>query len=989
MNDPYLVSSPAELAHLAAEVNGGNEFRGCYFRLTRDIDLKGLDWTPIGSPSAQFRGRLDGDGHAIVNMSVNLPEREEVGLFGRMNGCVSDLYIQAANVHGKNCAGTLAARNDGAIRNVTSRGVVRAGEACAGGLVGCNDGTIENASSSGVVRGESLLGGLVGDNGGLVRYSVSKVDVTGGEESVGGVTGINSGKLENVVSFGSVEGSYRVGGLSGFNEGTAENCAAYGVAVGVEVVGGLVGDNRGSVLNCLSSGGVRGVDIAGGLVGFNTGEVVNSIFDLQGSGMDAGVGWDRTDGSNVSATGLDTRSATDPRGAAAALGNGWMFSHGHYPKPDVRVEACHRNAAEDSVLSGVPLYFEAGDSSSGVTGSFTVPTRVKGAFIEWSASPGAIVVDSSGRARIVSPGVRDVTLTAVADDERKIFNLTILEKEEPGAGGRKAIAGNFAGGDGSVEQPYRIAEADQLAYLARLVNGGDDCEGIHFKLVNDIDLSCEAWTPIGISRSPFMGSLDGNGRTILGLRVQLQRRDLVGLFGCIGSRGSVSALCISGADVAGRSFVGALAGHNGGLIIECSASASVIGTSFNVGGLVGANHGTVEKSASSGKVETARFSAGGLIGVNYGRLADGASSCDVTGDVDVGGLVGVNIGVLSKGVSSGVVEGKSDIGGLVGINERGGTVEESASWSDVQGGARLGGLIGNNSGGIKNSAADCVVAGVEYIGGLVGQNYLGGITNCASSGRVSGSQCVGGLVGINLAGIVSYSASCADVTGDFRLGGLMGNNLDTVKNCLASGSVSGRDEIGGLVGNNVNILINANAPMILNSLASGGVVTDGSGGGITAVSFSPLVGCVFDVMGTGQTLGVGETAPDRETDRSATELTLSGPFSSGGAIDGLGGEWTYKENYYPQPKGLADNINPEVRAISGLCAVHIHMDGSETASTLPETTADGVPRVWSAGLPDSVSVNGIILRAEAGGKVKIFKLPRGCGRINTRFFSAN
>ncbi|MDR3255817.1 MAG: hypothetical protein LBT31_09655 [Synergistaceae bacterium] len=980
-DDPYLVASRAELARLAREVNRGNGFSGRYFRMTEDIDIDGQEWTPIGNADAPFMGCFDGDGHTILNLSVNLSETEGGGLFGRVTGEVANLEVDGADIYARSCVGAVVAHNEGTIKNVTARVALRVNETCAGGIVGLNDGVIENVTSSGIVRGESALGGLVGDNKGIVRQSLSKADVRGGENDVGGVAGVNDGQLRNISSCGIVDGSFRVGGIAGFNNGTIENCAAAGAILGVEVVGGLVGDNRGSVLRCLSSGRVSGVDVAGGLIGFNDGSAVRKcLFDVQGSGLGNGIGWNRTDWAAVSIDGLDTATITGRRGTASALGNGWTYARGRYPAP-----------VSSSLLSNVPLYLARGDSTSSVTESFSVPMKARdGSAIQWAASPGALIIDSYGQADIVCSGVNDVILTAIVGDERKIFNLTIRSPRDDIARGERAAAYYFAGGDGSAKRPYEIADARELECLARFVNGGDDCRSLHFKLTGDIDLNTVEWRPIGLPGCPFMGAFDGSGRKISGLRMNSLNEDIAGLFGCIGDKGLVSALRVEDGFVAGRSFVGLLAGHNKGVIRNCAGAGSVIGASFNVGGIAGVNHGSMEKCDFTGRVEGAKFGVGGITGVNYGRLDDGSSSCDVTGDADVGGLTGVNIGTLSHGVFYGGAKGNKDVGGLVGINEKDGTVHDSSSLCSVQGGARIGGLAGNNNGDIRNSAANCDVSAVEYVGGLVGQNYAGEVSNCAASGRASGSQYVGGLVGINLEGVVFLSAACTDVSGDFRLGGLVGGNHDIVRNCASSGSVTGREDVGGLVGNNVNILVNAKSPLISNSMACGSVVTKGNGGGIAGVSLSPIVGCVFDADGALQMFGVGSGS--RSQDVSTHGMSVRELTGGDEPIEGLGGEWTYKARYYPQPKGLADNDNPEVRAISGLCAVPLQRIGAVSSGpsyyAAPGLTADGKRITWTADPPEAIRINSsgmtrirtpgklgrVILKAEAGGKAKIFKL---------------
>src|SRR5690554_6662280 len=85
--------------------------------------------------------------------------------------------------------------------------------------------------------------------------------------------------------------------------------------------------------------------------------------------------------------------------------------------------------------------------------------------------------------------------------------------------------GTFAGGDGSVENPYQIADAIQLNEVRHNSPGpGQNYLKDHFILTANIDLSAyasgEGWVPIGDNTggsTRFEGTFDGKGHTISGL----------------------------------------------------------------------------------------------------------------------------------------------------------------------------------------------------------------------------------------------------------------------------------------------------------------------------------------------------------------------------------------------------------------------------------------------------------------------------------------
>lgn len=101
------------------------------------------------------------------------------------------------------------------------------------------------------------------------------------------------------------------------------------------------------------------------------------------------------------------------------------------------------------------------------------------------------------------------------------------------------VANGFSYGDGTEQEPYLIADGDELAYLASQVNSGTTYEGIYFQVANNIDLGGSEWTPIGNTSNSFRGILDGAGHTITNAKITVssmpnQTYESYGLFGSIG-----------------------------------------------------------------------------------------------------------------------------------------------------------------------------------------------------------------------------------------------------------------------------------------------------------------------------------------------------------------------------------------------------------------------------------------------------------------------
>lgn len=89
-NNPYLISSGAELAYLAAQVNNGTTYSGMYFKIINNINLNNNPWVPIGNATNSFCGNIDGQGFSILNaiVNVNIIEGQTgaYGIFGSLSG---------------------------------------------------------------------------------------------------------------------------------------------------------------------------------------------------------------------------------------------------------------------------------------------------------------------------------------------------------------------------------------------------------------------------------------------------------------------------------------------------------------------------------------------------------------------------------------------------------------------------------------------------------------------------------------------------------------------------------------------------------------------------------------------------------------------------------------------------------------------------------------------------------------------------------------
>ena len=134
-------------------------------------------------------------------------------------------------------------------------------------------------------------------------------------------------------------------------------------------------------------------------------------------------------------------------------------------------------------------------------------------------------------------------------------------------------------GEGTKENPYEIAAADDLYEFAIKVNEGDNTACA--VLTADITLLIDTnWTPIGNDSNQYKGTFDGDGHTITGLKVD-NNTIYAGLFGYIGEGGTIKNLSLADSKITcsgNRVYAGGVCGYNaGGTIENCYNTGDVSG----------------------------------------------------------------------------------------------------------------------------------------------------------------------------------------------------------------------------------------------------------------------------------------------------------------------------------------------------------------------------------------------------------------------------
>ena len=330
-----------------------------------------------------------------------------------------------------------------------------------------------------------------------------------------------------------------------------------------------------------------------------------------------------------------------------------------------------------------------------------------------------------------------------------------------------STAAAFAGGTGTAEDPYQIANGAQLAYLASSVNSGETYEDKYFVLTANINLNGLPWTPIANSFSDalfggtdyriFAGNFDGKGYTISNVSIGSEttpfESDVFGLFGATGGKISnlnLDTVSIHGVAKIASGYVVGIAGglvgssagsiencHVTGLAMDMSAPSNGYAAAYWVGGLVGALDGAqlINECSVSGSIteKAGKGSIGGLIG-ELGKAAKITySRSDVTVNVKADSRGGANVGgFIGKG------NGKTDAETII---------RNCYATGNVTGGAYTGGFAGGLWGlNIKNcyasgNVSQAAAAMASFVGtDASDSNYYGSITNCFTTGIVTGSS---------------------------------------------------------------------------------------------------------------------------------------------------------------------------------------------------------------------------------------------------------
>ncbi|MGM9551176.1 MAG: Ig domain-containing protein [Clostridia bacterium] len=518
-------------------------------------------------------------------------------------------------------------------------------------FTGVFDGNGHTISSTKLFQ-STAMSGVFGQNKGLIKNLNVNVTIEEVATNTGTLCATNYGRIENCHSTGSIttaENKY-IGGLVGYNSGgTITNCSsAVLIDAPSSTVGGIAGYNLNGVIEyCASTADVEEAD-DGGLVGDTVGGITGYMYNNSTS----------THAKISNCYSLGKIKGGNTVGGIVGYAKVYNNSYGY-----ATIEYCY--------AKGV---ITKGNSKGGLTSGISSQDRV---LIKYSYFNTVNETNEYGHSMSL---LKFTDKTNFYDwDFEHVWNIA---SDKNGGYPYIDLRGKITidiEGEGTEASPYIVTNEKQLCYIAsqKLPNA----LGAHYKMANDIAVTANFWTPIGVdSTGGFTGVFDGNGYSITGVHLDNCYYNGTGLFGY--NYGTIKNLNVEGW-FSGNVYTGILCGYNSGTIDNCYTyiededyKVTNDTNSRDVGGLVGNNRGVITKCGSSAFVEAPGANAGGLVGYHYnGTIKYSYATGDVTGS-NAGGFVGYvengsssTVATISNCYAMGKVNGSNYTGGLVGYSK--------------------------------------------------------------------------------------------------------------------------------------------------------------------------------------------------------------------------------------------------------------------------------------------------------------------------------
>lgn len=634
-NGVYQIGTPSELLWLADRVNGGSGNQDAV--LTNDIDMTGVKWTPIGTKDKAFEwGEFDGQGHFITNLTVSDTSLEYAGLFGYVtdHATIKNLGVFGEFSGGEYVGGIAGYSENSEITNCFFIGTVS----------GTNTNGIANEDTIGDTVKNCYFQSDSTDTNARTEKQFKSGEVAellnmlpnGGTQEVWGQTIGADAYPCALTSDNKVIRDYTNLGWHNHTNGTTEdncpNCVktpkqengVYQISTIQELYwfSAYVNNTDSSIKAELANNITVNEDISA---------QNRIIWTPAGTGSKPFTG--TFDGKGHIISGLVKENSTEPVGLFGVIGSGAEVSN-------VGVVNCIFSSTD--VAGGI-----AGINEGTITDSYIYNISPgNGALIAASGTgktDNCFVLNNTDKSAEIAYKLNrssqtwgckigdDKLPTAINEANRVYFGKTYHNHD------RNTLYCNDCC-DFILTKPteesgwYLISEPGELAWFARLINGGiddNDHTNAKAKLTEDLDFSAYTgynWTPIGTEDNPFSGIFDGNSHTISGLKSS--GADRAGLLG-YADGASISKLIVNSCDFSGNKSAAAMCGSVGtnGVTFNFCGSYDNTLAETSTAGFVGASAGKVTLNCCY-TADSDKFSEGNnRVSVSYaisGNAADDA-----------------------------------------------------------------------------------------------------------------------------------------------------------------------------------------------------------------------------------------------------------------------------------------------------------------------------------------------------------------------------
>ena len=778
------------------------------YRLTADIDMSGVSWTPFA-----LAATLDGDGHKIIGLTIS-SSSGNLAMFTTVSGKIENLTLENLSVTSNSyeqvfVAGLAVELSGGSLKNIIVSGSVTAQSGRVAGIVAKQtSGTVEEC----------------------INYALVKSMMTANDGSAGGVVAwFAGGTITNCQNYGAIEKKHYAGGVIGYMTALdATYLTNHGLVSGEFCTGGVVGyfSYRGVAtlnLNFANAASVTGVENVGGVFG----KFVMSVYDSNSMALNLL--------NNTGVVGGD-------KNVGGIFGYFEVYAD-HYSDSVFTATLAqienYGNVTGKSYVGGIVGYgatdsgaskFNGMISSANITGEYYVgglAGRLNAIVLNECSNAGSTVtatsyfVDNSNYLTYLGGYVGyGYGLTGCMNDVT--INYTLKGSYIGGLGGYLSGPVLSCTNNASVTASKSSYVGGVVGYWYK--NGTDTFYSVkNYGAVKGVDytggIAGEIYMQVYNSASTTLNAFENHAAIVGG-------KYTGGVFGYLHADAyhySDSVFCVSmtgfqnSGSVKGTSYVGGIIGfgetdHSDSSVSD-SASSGAIEAEYYVGGLAGylsvirltscSNEGTTV-TATGYFVENSIYYTylGGYVGRGYAvsGCSNGSAISYALKGSNVGGIAGYATGSIVSCTNTASIDAPrcDNVGGLCGGVAVGSvTFEHNTNAGEVKGSNYVGGLFGYfkaqtydsstiTLNDFKNGAS---VNGAQYTAGVIGyfsadayhyndSTLRLNATGLYNSGSVTGSSYVGGIIGYGYTDhsgsqlLDSYSSGA--IVAEYYVGGLAG-----------------------------------------------------------------------------------------------------------------------------------------------------------------------------------------------------------------------